>query len=276
MSETGGGPPLLEARGVRFGYRSGRWVLDGVSLAVRRGEQVALVGPNGAGKTTLLRVLSGALQPAGGEVLWDGRPAAALGRREAARRIAVVPQQMPGGLVEDFTVEAFVALGRTPYAGWFGLRGETAADRAAVAAALEVTEAASLAQRSLAEISGGERQRALLAMAIAQEPELLLLDEPTRHLDPHHQVALLDLVSRLVAARGLAVVAVLHDLTLASAYFPRLALLHEGRIVADGPPDLVLTQEHVSRAYGGGLQVFTHPERPGLSLVLPAPAACGG
>jgi iron complex transport system ATP-binding protein len=229
------------------------------------------VGPNGAGKTTLLRLIGGTLAPQAGEVRWRGRGARALGRRALARLIAVVPQSVPSGPLEDLTVEEVAALGRTPYAGWLGLRGETADDRIAVAAALRATDATVLAARPLGELSGGERQRALLAMALAQQPQLLLLDEPTRHLDPHHQVALLRLVTGLAESQGVATVAVLHDLTLAASFFPRLVLLHQGRIAADGPPGDVLTNDTVSRVYGPGLDVVAHPAYPALPLVLPAP-----
>ena len=261
--------PLLAARAVTYAYHSGRRVLEGVDLEMRRGECVALIGANGAGKTTLLRLLGGTLRPQGGAVFWQGRPLAAVGPREIARRIAVVPQSMPGGLLEDFTVAELVALGRTPYAGWLGLGGETAADRAAMAEALALAHADDLSSRRLAALSGGERQRALLAMALAQQPEALLLDEPTRHLDPHHQVALLALVTRLAAERQMSVVAVLHDLNLAAAFFPRLALLDRGRVAADGPATTVLTQDQVGRCYGPGLQVLAHPERSDVPLVLP-------
>lgn len=266
-------PAVLEACGVRFGYTPERVVLDGLDLALRAGERLALVGANGAGKSTLLRILGGTLVPQAGEVRWHEQPLRAVSRRRLAQHIAVVAQQVPAGPLEDLTVEEVVALGRTPYAGWLGLRGETAADRRAVQAALAATDAAAFAHRPLAELSGGERQRALLAMALAQEPEVLLLDEPTRHLDPHHQVALLQLVSHLAATQGVAVVAVLHDLNLAAAFFPRLALLHDGRLVADGSPAAVLTAQSVAHAYGAGLAVLPHPQRPDLPLVLPSLAA---
>jgi iron complex transport system ATP-binding protein len=259
----------VEARDVSFAYAPGPPVLDEVSVRLGSGERVALIGANGAGKSTLLRLLSGALAPRAGTVLWEGKPLAAVGRRTLARLLALVPQNVPGGPLEDLTVEEVAALGRIPYAGWLGLRGERAADVRAVRDALAAVDATLLAQRPLGELSGGERQRAFLALALAQEPRLLLLDEPTRHLDPHHQVALFDLLTRLAGERGLGVVAVLHDLNLAAWYFPRLVLLQAGRIVADGSPAEVLTQEHVTRAYGPGLEVLADPRRSGVPLVLP-------
>ena len=263
--------PLLSAHGVSFGYAPGRPALRGVSFAVGRGERAALVGPNGAGKTTLLRLLGGTLAPQSGELRYRDTPLREVGRRRLARRIAVVPQRLPAGPLEEFTVEQFVSLGRTPHAGWLGLRGETGADRAAVAEAIDLTGCGALAGRSLAELSGGEQQRALLALAFAQQAEILLLDEPTRHLDVHHQVAVLDLVSELARSRALTVVAVLHDLDLAALYFPHLALLDRGRIVAEGAPDEVLTGERLTAVYGPGVEVFPHPRRAGVPLVLPAP-----
>jgi iron complex transport system ATP-binding protein len=265
-----GAKALLEASGLRFGYEASRPVVDGVELSVKRGEQLALAGPNGAGKTTLLRLLGGTLAPQYGTVTWEGQSLRKLSRREIARRIAVVPQSMPGGLLEDFVVEQLVALGRTAHANWLGLRGETSTDRRAIAEAMALTGAEPLAGRPLAELSGGERQRALLAMALAQQPELLLLDEPTRHLDPHHQVMLLNLIGSLARERGLGAVAVLHDLNLAAAYFPRIVLMQQGKVVADGPPVAVLTEDAVSRAYGAGLRVTRDPDWPEVPLVLPA------
>jgi len=260
---------VVASRGLRFAYGNGAPVLDGVDLDVRQGERVALVGANGAGKTTLLRILAGALAPQAGTVQWEGQPLGSLGRRALARLVAVVPQQVPSGPLEDMTVEDVASLGRTPYAGWLGLRGETDADRAAVAEALGAVDADGLAARPLSQLSGGERQRAFLSMALAQQPRLLLLDEPTRHLDPHHQVALLELLRALAATRGLTVLAVLHDLNLAAWFFPRLVLLHAGHIVADGPPGDVLTAANVARAYGSGLDVIPHPRCPDIPLVTP-------
>ncbi len=223
-----------------------REVLRGVSLSLARGDLVALLGTNGSGKTTLLRCFGGTLVPSAGEVRFDGRSVAAWRREALARRVAVLPQQLelPGG----FRVAELVAMGRAPHAR--RLFGSTAEDDAAVERALNDADAAELADRPVEELSGGERQRLLVAMALAQEPELLLLDEPTLHLDLSHQVALLGAIRRLRARRGLTVLAVLHDLNLAAAFAPRVAVLEAGRVVVDGPPLEVLTPELVRRVFG--------------------------
>lgn len=235
---------------VEFGYRladgSERHVLSGLTLTLRRGELVALLGANGSGKTTLLRLLTGMLVPARGEVTFDGRPVVAWRRDALARRVAVLPQQLE--LPAGFRVGELVEMGRAPHAR--RLFGSTADDERAVARALSDADALDLAHRFADELSGGERQRVLVAMALAQEPELLLMDEPTLHLDLAHQVALLSTIRRLRAQRGLTVLAVLHDLNLAAAFAPRVVVLAGGRVAADGPPGDVLTSALVERAFG--------------------------
>jgi iron complex transport system ATP-binding protein len=234
---------------VSFGYPLGggrrREVLDELSLAMRSGEVVALVGPNGSGKTTLIRVLTGQLRPQVGSVTYRGRPLGSWGRDELARCIAVLPQQLE--LPAGFRVAELVEMGRAPHAR--RLFASTAEDERAVARALRDADAEELAERHADELSGGERQRVLVAMALAQEPELLLLDEPTLHLDLAHQAALLSVIGRLREQRGLAVLAVLHDLNLAAAFAPRVVVLDGGALAADGPPDLVLTPDLVSRVF---------------------------
>jgi iron complex transport system ATP-binding protein len=241
---------LAAAVGLEAGYAlpegRRREVLRGVSLSLARGELVALLGTNGSGKTTLLRCFAGTLVPSAGDVLFDGRSVVGWRREALARRVAVLPQQLelPGG----FRVAELVAMGRAPHAR--RLFGSTAEDEAAVERALNDADATELADRLVEELSGGERQRLLVAMALAQEPELLLLDEPTVHLDLSHQVALLGAIRRLRARRGLTVLAVLHDLNLAAAFAPRVAVLEAGRVVADGSPLEVLTPELVRRVFG--------------------------
>jgi iron complex transport system ATP-binding protein len=244
-------PPIVEARDLAFAFRPGRAVLDGVDLAVRPRELVVLLGTNGSGKTTLLRLLAGTLRPARGSVMLGGRPLGDWRRRELARRVAVLPQhvELPAG----FRVAEIVEMGRTPHAA--RPFGASPGDAAVVDRALREADATELAERPIDELSGGERQRVLVAMALAQEPELLLLDEPTLHLDLAHQIGILRTVRRLCRT-GLAAVAVLHDLALARMA-DRVVVLDEGRIRADGPPDQVLTPELVRAVFGVRMTIAT-------------------
>jgi iron complex transport system ATP-binding protein len=241
---------LVSVRGLEAGYPlpggGRREVLRGLDLTLGQGELVALVGTNGSGKTTLLRCLAGTLSPSGGSVLFDGRPLASWRRDALARRVAVLPQQLD--LPVGFRVAELVAMGRLPHAT--RLFASTAEDERAIARALYDADADEMADRPADELSGGERQRLLVAMALAQEPDLLLLDEPTLHLDLAHQVSLLGAIRRLRDQRGLTVLAVLHDLNLAAAFAPRVAVLDGGRVAADGSPADVLTPSLVRRVFG--------------------------
>jgi ABC-type cobalamin/Fe3+-siderophores transport system ATPase subunit len=235
---------------IHFGYpRAGRDplpVLRGVDLDVKSGEMVALLGANGSGKTTLLRLVSGVLKPDHGTVEVAGRQVGEWTRDALARRVAVLPQQLD--LPDGFRAAELVEMGRAPHAR--RLFGSTADDERAIHRALADANALDLADRYPHELSGGERQRVLVAMALAQEPELLLLDEPTLHMDLAHQVALLRSMRRLRRERELTVLAVLHDLNLAAAFAPRVVVLHQGSIVADGDPAAVLTPDLVARVFG--------------------------
>ena len=224
----------------------GRAILRDVSFSIEPGERVALVGPNGAGKSTLLRVVAGVLAPVAGRVELDGVPIASLERSEVARRLAVVPQQT--ALPFSMRVEEVVALGRLPHEA--ALRGARPADRAAVAAAIDRVGLGHLLGRDARELSLGERQLVLLALAVAQEAPTLLLDEPTVHLDLRHQVEAMELMRDLNERDGTTLVAVLHDLGLASHFFPRLILLDHGRLVADGPSAEVLTDDRIREVFG--------------------------
>ncbi len=252
--------------GVVAGYRGTggeRRVLDGLDLAVGRGEMVALLGANGSGKTTLLNVMAGTILPSRGSVELFGRPLRSWSRAEVARSVAVLPQSLE--LPTGFRVAEVVAMGRTAHgARWFGWTND---DLRAVEDALRDADAAELADRPVAELSGGERQRVLVAMALAQEASLLLLDEPTTHLDVAHSAWLLASVARLRQLRGLTVVMVLHDLVLASAWAPRVIVLHRGGIVVDGAPDVVLRPDIVRSAYG--VAVETAFTEAGRRLVVP-------
>lgn len=241
--------PVLRLSGVRFAYRRrgrpARDVLRDVSVAISPGELVAVLGPNGSGKTTLLRLAIGLLAPSAGTVRLDGRPLSSWSRREIARRVAMLPQ-LPV-LPDGFRVEELVEMGRAPHAR--SRFGATAEDGDAVERALRDADAMDLVGRRIDELSGGERQRVLVAMALAQEPALLLLDEPTQHLDLAHQVGLLATIERLRRSRGLAVLAVLHDPALTALAAPRVVLLSEGRVVADGPTAEVLQPATVARVF---------------------------
>ena len=224
----------------------GRAILRDVTLALARGERIALVGPNGAGKSTLLRVLAGTLVPTAGRVELGGAALATLDRAAIARRMAVVPQQT--ALPFAMHVEEVVALGRLPHEA--PLRGPRPADRAAVAAAIERVGLGHLIGRDARELSLGERQLVLLALAVAQAAPVMLLDEPTVHLDLRHQVEAMELLCDLNERDGTALVAVLHDLGLAAHFFPRLVIVDRGRIVADGPPAEVLTDDLIREVFG--------------------------
>lgn len=244
--------PLLQCTDVAFGYTPTSPIFRDVSFAIPRGAMVGLLGPNGAGKTSLLRLLSGARQPQSGKIAFAGRDLATLSRREAAQAIAVVPQEVT--MPFAYTVRQMIEMGRTPHLrplGW-GVLGPD--DRDAVAKAIATTGTAEFADRVFNELSGGERQRVVVAMALAQSPQLLLLDEPTAHLDVRHQIEALELVARLNRERGLTVLASLHDLNLAARYFPRLILFQRG-IVADGPPSAVLAPDLLERVYQVRVQV---------------------
>ena len=236
---------MIELAGVTVSYRD-RAVLSGIDLAIRAGERVALIGPNGAGKSTLLRVITGLVVPDEGAVNLGGDPLASLDRASIARRIAVVPQQV---IVPFATrVEELVELGRLPHED--PLRGARPADRAAVASAIERVGIGHLLGRDVRELSLGERQMTLVALAVAQAAPVMILDEPTVHLDLRHQVSTMELLVDLNLRDGTTVVAVLHDLSLAAQFFPRLVLLDRGRIVADGEPLEVLSAEHIRDAFG--------------------------
>jgi ABC-type cobalamin/Fe3+-siderophores transport system ATPase subunit len=236
---------VIELRDIRVEYR-GRAVVQDASLSIGAGERVALIGPNGAGKSTMLRVVTGLIQPVAGVALLGGETVASLDRGAIARRLAVVPQQAT--LPFATRVEEVVALGRLPHEDPF--RGARPADRAAVAAAIERVGIGHLLGRDARELSLGERQLVLLALAVAQAAPVLILDEPTVHLDLRHQVGTMDLLVDLNVRDGTTIVAVLHDLGLAARYFPRLVLLDGGRIVADGSPADVLTPDRIRDVFG--------------------------
>lgn len=235
----------VELRGVSLAYGDRR-VLRDIDLSIAPGERVCLIGPNGAGKSSLLRCLAGTADARQGAVLVDGVPLEEHSRESLARRLAIVPGQVQ--LPFATRVEEVVALGRLPHE--HPLLGPRPADRIAVLRAMERVGVAHLAGRDARELSLGERQLVVLAMAVAQGGGLLILDEPTVHLDLRHQVEVMSLLADLNERDGTTVLAVLHDLPLAMQSFPRLVLLDHGRIVADGPPHEVITPQRVREVYG--------------------------
>jgi ABC-type cobalamin/Fe3+-siderophores transport system ATPase subunit len=255
---------ILEVESLRIGYGS-RLVLKDLSFQVQAGEILGVIGPNGAGKTTLIRALSGVLAPLAGAVRVAGDDLAVLKPGERAKRVAVVPQAR--NLPPAFTGWELVLLGRTPHLNWLGQ--VSAQDEACVRTALERAQASDLAGRRVGELSGGEQQRLLLARAMAQGAPLLLLDEPTAHLDLQHQVNLLDQVAELAQRENLAVVAALHDLNLVARYANRVALLVAGELCALGEPVEVLQPELLEQVYHLPLQVLYSPIS-GRPVILPA------
>lgn len=230
-------------------------VLHGVSLELQASEFAAIIGPNGSGKTTLLRAMSRIPMTQTGEVLLDDRDIHSIPAREFAKRVAVVPQDTL--VAFDFTVLEIVLMGRSPRLGRFAVEG--AHDTEVALDALARTGTQHLKDRQINALSGGERQRVLVARALAQEPDVLLLDEPTSHLDINFQFEIMDLVKSLNRERGMTVLAVLHDLNLASQYCDRLILIGLGTVHADGPPDEVITAENIRRVYGAEVWVRRHP-----------------
>jgi iron complex transport system ATP-binding protein len=254
---------MLDIQNLHVAYGN-REVLRDIDLQVNRGEVVALIGPNGAGKTTLIRAASGTIPVCGGGISVQGEDVSAMTAAQRARLLSVVPQA--GGLPGGFTVWHTVLLGRTPYLGWLGRT--SAEDSQRVEWALGRANLLELASRSIGELSGGEQQRVLLARALAQDTPVLLLDEPTAHLDLKHQSSLLNLVHQLAHESGLAVLMALHDLNLAGLYADRVALLAEGTLQAAGTPGEVLTAARLTAVYQVPVHVVPHPDY-GTPLVLP-------
>jgi iron complex transport system ATP-binding protein len=234
-----------------------------VSFSIRGGELVGLIGPNGSGKSTLIRLMSSVLQPWQGRVEILGKPLPRYRQRELGQALAVVPQETT--LSSPFSVMEVVLFGRTPHLGSFGFEGER--DLAATRRAMERTNVGALASRTITELSGGERQRVILARALAQEPKILILDEPSAFLDIRHQVETYDLLREL-QREGMTIVTVLHDLNLAALYCERLILLDRGHVARDGSPADVLTYPLLTQVYGVDVYV-TMNDVTGTLNVLP-------
>lgn len=232
----------LAAENLSYTPPGGHRLLHSINLSIQPGDRLAIVGPNGAGKTTLLRCLYRAVQPSEGRVLLDGQNFASLSAREIAQRIAVVVQETPASF--PFTVEDIVMMGRIPWRK--GLGSNTNENRAKAHHAMEHLNLRGMEKRSFGTLSGGEKQRVLVARALAQEPQLLILDEPSNHLDIRNQLEILDLLAGL----GITIITTLHDINLAAGFATKAAILHKGEMIAYGPPKDVLTPQHISSAFG--------------------------
>ena len=242
--------PVIEASGIKYRY-SGDWVLNGLDLAVEQGEIVGIIGPNGSGKTTVLKLLSKVLRPEAGSVRLMGRDMASMRHKEIAKIVAVVPQGT--SISFPFTVREIVLMGRSPHFGV--LQMEQRSDFSIADTAMALTDTLELADRSIDELSGGERQRVIIARALAQEPKIMFLDEPTSYLDINHQVETFDLIKRLNSERDLTFVIVSHDLNMAAEYCDRLTLLKNGRVHKDGNPKEVITEANIREVYEANVVV---------------------
>lgn len=252
-----------------------RWTVEDVSFSIGFGEVLGIVGPNGSGKSSLLKLMAGLLRPASGAVFVKGRAVATLTPSDVAGILAVVPQEQPP--LFPFSVAETVLMGRFPHRkrGWWnmGVGAETEADLVAVHQAMVETDVLALADRLLSDLSGGERQRVLIARALAQEPDILLLDEPTAFLDLSHQIDICSLVQRLARERHLTVGLVTHDLNVASLLCDRVVMMREGTVRAIGTPAEILRQDILHDVYGCDVMIDRHPQtgRPRVTLPIQAP-----
>lgn len=235
---------MLEIENLLCGYGD-RIVLKDVTFKINTGEIAGIIGPNGCGKTTLFRAITKILKPKAGRIIFNGKDVSKVSHRELAKEIAVVSQDE---IFEGIDVEEYVLLGRIPHREKFRFF-DTKKDIDAAVKAMDMTDVSSFGSRPLSELSGGERQRVFIGRALAQEPRILLLDEPTTHLDIGHQVEILELVKKLNRKQGLTVVSILHDLNLASSYCDRLILMNEGRIFKEGTAEEVLTYQCIEKVY---------------------------
>ena len=254
MSETAG--DILQAAELAFSYRPDEPVLRGVSLTASAGRLTCLLGPNGSGKTTLLRCLMGQLIPSAGRIMLAGRALASYSPRELARTLAYVPQQPESSL--PFGAMEIVLMGRYAHAGPLGLASP--GDAAVAREAMKMTDTLAFARRTLDELSGGEAQRVMIARALAQQPRVILLDEPTSHLDIRHQLNIYRMMGRLAHDWPMAVVCVSHDVNVAARHADELVLMREGRVVAAGPPGEVIREDLLSRTYDVPVELIAAPD----------------
>lgn len=255
--------PVFDLRDLKFSYTSKR-VLHNISMTIRAGEFVAFVGPNGAGKSTLLKILGGLIRGYGGGAEFRGAPLSGFTPADLAKRVAFVPQETH--MVFPFTVGEIVMMGRLPHRTGRNLF-DSPADSEWARHAMELTDVTLLSDRAFNELSGGERQRTVLASALAQNPEILLLDEPTAHLDLKHQIHFYDILERLNNERQMTVVNVTHDINLAARYSQRVIALRDGIIMVDGTPDDVLSPQHLYDVFEITAAVFKRPDDRGNYII---------
>jgi len=260
---------VIETEHVKFKYGDA-WVLNNISFTTCEGEFLGIIGPNGSGKTTLLKIIDGLLMPQQGSVLIDGRNIRTIRRNDIAKQIAVVPQDSP--IIFSFTVQEVVMMGRAPHLGRLRFEGKT--DCEIVRKAMETTDILSFASRSINELSGGERQRVLIARALAQQPQIILLDESTAFLDIKHQVDFFDLIKALNKEEGLTVITVTHDINLASLFCDRVLLLRDGIIHGIGTPEEVITEPNIKEVYEANVMGDRNPVTglPRVTLLASHPA----
>jgi iron complex transport system ATP-binding protein len=244
----------LRLDNVSLGYNK-QTVLHNISLEAKPGEILGIIGPNGSGKSTLIKGITRLLQPTAGQIFLDGKNIAAMNHQNLARLMAVVPQNPT--LPDLFTALEVVLMGRTPHLGF--LRHEGEKDLATVQKAMEVTQTLAFAERRVGELSGGEKQRLTIARALAQEPKIILMDEPTANLDINYQIETLNLVRQLCREQKLVVVVTLHDLNLASQYCDRLVMLSNGKIYCHGIPKAVISAQTIKEVYGAEVCIYPHP-----------------
>lgn len=264
--------PIVQLKKVGFRYAK-EWVLKDVSFQISEGEFLGIIGPNGSGKTTLLKIIDRILMPQEGKIYINGDNINEMKRNALARLIAVVPQDSP--IIFSFSVKEIVLMGRAPHLG--KLRFEGKKDYEIVQRAMEVTDTLSFSERSINELSGGERQRILIARALAQQPQIILLDESTAFLDIKHQIDFFDLIKTLNKKEGMTVISVTHDINLASLYCDRMILLNAGNIHCVGTPEEVITESNIKEVYETNVSVDRNPQTglPRVTLMSSSPSDQG-
>lgn len=264
--------PIVKLEHVGFRYTE-KWVLDDVSLEAEEGEFIGILGPNGSGKTTLINVIDGIIMPQKGKIWINGISSSELRRQDLAKMMAVVPQESP--MIFPFTVQEVVLMGRSPHLGKWRFEGET--DFKIARQAMEMTDTFSLMARSMNALSTGERQRVLIARALAQQPRTMLLDEPTAFLDIKHQISFFDLIKGLNKSQNLTVIGVSHDINLASLYCDMIILLRDGHIHCMGSPEEVIRESNIREVYETDVTVDRNPVtgKPRVTLLSSHPSEGG-